>query len=212
MPHRQAAGPPPQQSRRPVRARPQLTAGNAPPDAERVDDLVARARALDYDRSCSPEFGRLLRTLATAAGGALAEIGTGVGVGAAWMVTGMRPGARLLTVESDAGRAAKATALFAGISGVTVLHADWRAILPHGPFCLVFPDVHAAKVAPEVVDALQPGGIAVIDDLTPEEHWPPEWRGKPDPLREFWLGHPALAAVEVRLTATTSAIIAAKRA
>ena len=37
---------------------------------------------------------------------------------------------------------------------------------------------------------LTPGGVAVLDDLTPG---PPG----PDPVREFWLGHPDLAATEL---------------
>jgi len=186
-----------------------MVPGGRRSDTEAMEDLVARAQAMDFDRSCAPEFGRLLRTLAAAAGrGVLAEIGTGVGVGAAWIAAGMRPGARLVTVEADPERAAAAAALFAGHPAVTVIQGDWRLILRHGPFVLVFPDVHSAKVAPEVVEALAPGGIAAIDDLTPEEHWPPEWRGRPDPVRDFWLGHPRLYACEVRLTARTAAIIA----
>jgi predicted O-methyltransferase YrrM len=170
---------------------------------------VARAYDLGFSQSCTPEFGRLLRTLAAAAGpSVLAEIGTGVGVGAAWLQSGMRPGARLVTVEADAERARAAAALFADLPEVTVIQGDWREILRHGPFALVFPDAAPAKAAPEVVAALRPGGMAVVDDLTPIEHWPPEWRGRPDPLRDFWLGHPRLLAVEIRLTATTAAILA----
>ncbi|MFF2176044.1 hypothetical protein ACFVT8_06235 [Lysinibacillus sp. NPDC058147] len=49
-----------------------------------------------------------------------------------------------------------------------------------------------------------------MDDFTPEEHFPDEWRGKPDKIRDFWLNHKGLRATEIYLTATTSAIIATK--
>jgi predicted O-methyltransferase YrrM len=63
------------------------------------------------DRSWTPEFGRLLRTLAgTVRAGVLAEVGTGVGVGAAWLLGGMRSGTRPVTVEADPGRAEAAAA------------------------------------------------------------------------------------------------------
>jgi len=42
-----------------------------------------------------------------------------------------------------------------------------------------------------------PGGLIVLDDLTPESAWPPEWRGQPDPTRSLWLNDPRLAAVEL---------------
>lgn len=62
-----------------------------------------------------------------------------------------------------------------------MLCADWRAALAEGPFDLVFVDAAPAKrEAPrEVVEALRPGGIAVLDDLTPAELWPDEWKGRP---------------------------------
>jgi hypothetical protein len=45
--------------------------------------------------------------------------------------------------------------------------------------------------------AMRPGGTIVLDDLTPEAAWPPEWHGQPDPTRELWLNDPRLAAVEL---------------
>jgi len=60
------------------------------------------------------------------------------------------------------------------------------------------------------VEALRPGGLIVLDDLTPEEHWPAEWRGKPDTVRERWLHDPRLAATEVRVAPTMAVILAAR--
>ena len=49
-----------------------------------------------------------------------------------------------------------------------------------------------------------------MDDFTPEEHFPEEWRGKPDKVRDFWLNHKELRATEIYLTVTSSAILATK--
>jgi len=55
-----------------------------------------------------------------------------------------------------------------------------------------------------VVGLLAPGGIAVLDDLTPR------FAG-PDPVREFWLGRPDLAATEILTTPGSAAILAVRR-
>jgi len=87
-----------------------------------------------------------------------------------------------------------------------------RAILSRSPFDLLFVDVGEAKrdEPQAVVEALRLGGMAVMDDFTPEEYWPEDWRGKPDPVRTFWLNDVRLNAVEVRTTPTTMAILATR--
>ena len=52
-----------------------------------------------------------------------------------------------------------------------------------------------------VVGLLAPGGTVVLDDLTPG-------RSGPDPVREFWLEHPRLAAIELLTTPETAVILA----
>lgn len=52
--------------------------------------------------------------------------------------------------------------------------------------------------------------MIIIDDLTPEDKWPKEWKGQVDQVREYWLNHPKLAATEILLTPNSSAIIATK--
>ncbi len=172
--------------------------------------LVRRAHALaaelGFTRSCRDEDGGLLHVLAGARGIArAAEIGTGVGVGAAWIASALPPGAPLVTVESDRELAAAAGALFADDEDVHVLAGDWRILLPpEAPFDLVFVDAADAKDDVETtLGLLSPRGLVVLDDFTP---------GRPghDPRRLAWLGHAELAAVEV-LTGPTSATIVAVR-
>ena len=87
---------------------------------------------------------------------------------------------------------------------MTVLHGDWHELMPpEAPFDLLFLD--SGKQHPEidgddVVGLLAPGATIVMDDLTPQ-------RRRPDPVREFWLNHPRIAALELMTTPTTAAIV-----
>lgn len=136
----------------------------------------------------------------------MAEIGTGCGVGAAWIVSALPPGVPFYTVELDDERAAAAAKLFRADEDVHVLAGDWRELLPpQAPFDLLFFDA-AKQLRPRedgelAAGLLAPGGIAVLDDLTPG-------RAGPDPVREFWLEHTDLTAAEVLTTPTSSTILA----
>lgn len=177
---------------------------------ERALELAAR---IDFTRSCSIGAGKLLRVLAVSvASGTIGEIGTGAGAGTAWLAAGMGPRAKLITVDHDAGRATAARQLFAADARVTVVHGDWRELLAQGPFALLFVDVADAKEegAADVRGALALGGVVVLDDLTPEELWPEEWRGRTDPVRDFWLNDPRLAATELRVSPREAVIVAAR--
>ena len=178
-----------------------------PPLVERALRLAER---LGFPRSCAPEVGRLLHVLAASRGRArVAEIGTGTGVGAAWIVSALSPQTPFFTTELDPQRAAAARELFADDPNVHVLEGDWRELLPpEAPFDLLFYDAQK-QLRPEQDGALAagllaPGGIAVLDDLTPG-------RAGPDPVREFWLGRPDLAATEVLTTPAAAAILAVRR-
>ena len=169
-----------------------------------VGRALSLAARLGFDRSCRPEVGRLLHVLAARRGvRRAAEIGTGCGVGAAWILAALDPAVPFFTVELDAARACAAADLFRDDPNAHVLHGDWRRVLPaEAPFDLVFVDGGKAKAdGEEVLALLAPRGTAVIDDLSPD--WP-----RPDPVRDFWLGHPELVAAEILTTRDTAAIVA----
>jgi predicted O-methyltransferase YrrM len=172
-----------------------------PPLVLRAEELAAR---LGFTRSCEPEVGRLLHVLAAQRGRLrVGEIGTGTGVGAAWIVSGLRPEVPFLTAELDPERAREAAALFADDEHVHVLHGDWRDVLvPEAPFDLLFVDSGPSKADPELPTLLAPGGTAVLDDLTPGR--------TDDPVRDLWLGHPDLAAVELLVTPAHAVIVAVR--
>ena len=100
------------------------------------------------------------------------EIGTGTGVGTAWLASALPPGVPLYTAERDETRAAAAAGLFADDPDVHVLEGDWRAVLPpHGPFDLLFVDGTSAKDDPDAVLGLAtPGATVVVDDVSVDGH------------------------------------------
>jgi predicted O-methyltransferase YrrM len=176
-----------------------------------------------FERSSIPEIGRLLAVLAAVRpDGRFAEIGTGTGVGAAWVASTMAPDATLVTVELDEERAAAAERLFADVPNVRVLHGDWHELLPsEAPFDLLFFDGGNWKRSPAVqmraesdraLELVADGGVVVMDDLTPEHLWPPDSPEWPDALREYWLGSDTLVATEVLTTPRASAILAVRPA
>jgi predicted O-methyltransferase YrrM len=179
-----------------------------------VERAVALARQEGFPCSCRPEQGRLLFALAAGAE-VIGETGTGCGVGLAWLASGARPGARLVTVELDAARAARAAALFSDCPQVTVLPGDWPEIYPQGPFDLLVLDGGAQGKSdgrpadPDLL--LRPGGTLVIDDLTPARDWPPRFAGQIDETRMHWLSYPGLDATELRLAPDLAALVATRR-
>jgi predicted O-methyltransferase YrrM len=188
--------------------------GSTGESVERRPPLVRRAAEvadrLGFSRSCEPEVGRLLHVLAAQRGRArVGEIGTGTGVGAAWIVSALPPEVPFVTVELDPERAAVSASLFAEDAQVRVLAGDWHELMPpEAPFDLLFYD-GGGKQRPDldgeaVVALLAPGGLVVMDDLTPGRS------REGDPVRAFWLGHAALAAVEVTLSPAMAAIVAVR--
>jgi predicted O-methyltransferase YrrM len=172
-----------------------------------VQRALALAVELGFEGSCTDETGALLHVLAGGGGRRRAgEIGTGTGVGAAWIVSALEPSARFVSVELDPDRAAAAASLFEHDPNVSVLTGDWRDLLPpEAPFDLLFVDGADAKDDVEaVLGLLAPRGVAVLDDFTPG-------RTGSDPRRRAWLGHPELAAVELLTTLSTAAIVAVRR-
>lgn len=176
--------------------------------------LVEKAKQLassqGFDHSCLDEVGMLLSMLAgQVTAGPMLELGTGCGVGTAWMASSSA--ADLYSIDHDAALISRVQSLFSHQPRIHLLCGDWTRALDYGPFRLIFVDVKAAKAsADQVVTACGPGGLVLLDDLTPEELWPDDWKGKPDNVREQWLHHPQLKSLEIRTSRQHSAILASK--
>jgi predicted O-methyltransferase YrrM len=186
---------------------------SAPPE---VPAVVARAfevgRRSGYVSFCRNETGRLLAALAATRDGTMAEFGTGCGVGTAWLRSGARPGAMILSAELDEKLAVAAQEIFTDDPQVEVLAADWSTLRNKGPYSLLFLDPSSPEDASpdSVVDLVAAGGIVVLDDFTPCDTWPPLTLGRVDTLRESWLSDERFTAVEVMVAPDASVLIATR--
>jgi predicted O-methyltransferase YrrM len=187
---------------------------SAPPE---LPDIVQRAFAVSrkagYVSFCRNETGRLLATLAATRGGTMAEFGTGCGVGTAWLRSGIRNRAQILTAELDARLAEAAQEIFVDDEHVDVLAADWSVLRNKGPYSLLFLDSGSPEDVgvDQIADLVEPGGIVVLDDFVPCEMWPPITYGRVDTLREQWLTDERFTAVEVMVAPDSSVVIATRR-
>jgi len=92
--------------------------------------------------ACLPGVGQFLAMLAAGChGGVIAELGTGAGIGAAWIASAMPADCTLVSAELDAGLAAASAQLLADDARVHVQCGDAIVVLAtHAPFDLVFAD------------------------------------------------------------------------
>ena len=177
-----------------------------------LSELVIEAEKLaaenGFARSCSRRTGSLLRSLAASADRRILEVGSGYGVGSAWLASGMRPGCELVTVERNAHQHQAVASLLAAVPGITALHCDWREALTHGDFDLIFVDVGDAKDGgcDELISCLTIGGTAVLDDFTPG----PRYMGEHDERWHRWMHHPQLLSCEVLTGEDVAAVVAVR--
>ncbi len=187
---------------------------SAPPE---LPDVVRRAfdasRRSGFAWFCRNETGRLLATLAATRRGTLAEFGTGCGVGTAWLRSGIREDAHILTAELDPRLAHAADKIFSDDERVEVLAADWSTLRDKGPFSLLFLDAREpTDGGPDAVaDLVETGGLVVLADFTPCSSGPPVHEGRVDVLRERWLTDERFTTVEVMVAPDASVLIATKR-
>lgn len=170
---------------------------------EAVAASYARARRHGFTLSCAPEVGRLLATLAASVppDGAILEMGTGVGAGTSWIVHGLgaRSDVRVVSVDLDAEASAVAREV-AWPACVTLLVADVLDVVAAlGRFDLMFADAQGGKWVglERTIAALRPGGLLLVDDMTP-----PEWIDEAHErhtarVRTTLLRHPDLVATEL---------------
>jgi demethylmenaquinone methyltransferase/2-methoxy-6-polyprenyl-1,4-benzoquinol methylase len=154
--------------------------------------------------SSDPAVGRLLAVLAAQLPdrARVLEFGTGVGVGTAWLVSGLLPrtDAMVLTVESDPQTAALA-ARGDWPSFVELRHGDALDVLEQtgGTFDLIFADAPEGKWhgLDRTIAALAPHGLLIVDDMTPLPDWTDSQLAEQEKVRRTLLTAPELTSVEL---------------
>jgi predicted O-methyltransferase YrrM len=179
-------------------------------DASRVPQVVKaaydRVQELQFEQSSQPDVGRLLSVLAATVplGGRVLELGTGAGVGLAWIIHGLgqRNDVQVVSVELDRERAAVARA--AGWPDwVSIIVGDGAELVGTlGSFDLIFPDTPGGKIynLQATIAALRPGGVLLVDDMDLPTNADAERRARVASLRDQLLGDPRLLCAELALS------------
>ncbi|MGW1979551.1 O-methyltransferase [Streptomyces sp. NPDC001889] len=140
--------------------------------------LRAQAEAAGFIMSSEDRTGALLAALAAARpSGRILELGTGVGEGTTWLLSGMDHGSRLTSVELDPAVQTFAREQLGADPRVTFVSGDggtWLRDFDGPPFDLVFADTWPGKFTDldRALALVAPGGTYLIDDLFPQPGWP----------------------------------------
>jgi predicted O-methyltransferase YrrM len=185
------------------------------PLPDRVLLATEQSARAGFTMSCDPGTGRLLAVLAAAVppAGRILELGTGTGVGTAWITSGLqdRTDVEVVTVEIDQATAeAAATGTWPEFVRFVVGDAVEITRLS-GSFDLIFADAQGGKWEGlgTTVAALRPGALLLVDDMTPGEFIDDNHARKTREVRARLLGHPHLISVEI---AWSTGLILATRA
>ena len=176
--------------KKPARLGREAAGGAVDPEAPAiVRVLQSEGAAIGFRLACEPWVGSLLRTLAASKpAGTLLELGTGTGVGTAWLLDGMSPDARLTSVDNDPRVSAVARRYLGGDGRVTFRTGDAAALIrrmPAAGFDLLYADAWAGKYThlDAALRLLKPGGLYVVDDMLPQANWPADQRVHADRLK-----------------------------
>ena len=144
---------------------------------EVLQAILRDSEQAGFKMASEPQTGALLRALAaTKPGGRFLELGTGTGVGTAWILDGMDASSQLDTVDKNAEWQKIAQRNLASDLRVKFHEEDATAFLERAPqpYDFIFGDAWAGKF--EGLDLalrlLRPGGIYIADDLLPQQSWP----------------------------------------
>ncbi|MEO6006807.1 MAG: class I SAM-dependent methyltransferase, partial [Vicinamibacteraceae bacterium] len=165
--------------------------------------IQADSARLGFAMASEPRTGALLAVLAAAKpGGRLLEIGTGTGVGTAWLLSGMDASSRLDSVDTDKSVLDVARQHLGSDARVAFRLEDGAAFLTRADpdtYDLIYADAWPGKFThlDAALACLRQGGVYVIDDLLPQANWPEGHAAKVDALLADLEGRRGFAVVRM---------------
>jgi predicted O-methyltransferase YrrM len=156
-----------------------------PPPA--LDAILRDTAEIGFTMASDAQTGALLRALsASKPNGRLLELGTGTGIGTAWLLDGLSGDARLTTVDTDTRSQSIARKHLGGDPRVRFHVEDGGAFLERETesYDAIYADAWPGKFThlDAALARLSSGGIYFIDDLLPQPNWPEGHGAKVDAL------------------------------
>lgn len=149
-----------------------------PPNLMEIEE---QTRKLGFDMGSERETGLFLRFLASLKPrGSFLEIGTGTGIGAAWLLDGMCGDSKLVSVDMDEEAMKIAKNFLDSDERVNFITGDGLEFLKtqkDKTFDFIFADTYPGKFVylEETLNLLKPNGLYIVDDMRPQEDWPEDW-------------------------------------
>jgi len=143
-----------------------------------LEAIQRDTEAIGFALASEHRTGSLLRALAACKpAGRFLELGTGTGVGTAWLLAGMDASSHLDSVDNNVTVSAVAQRHLAHDSRVTFHLSDGAEFLGRlqpGDFDFVYADSWPGKFThlDLALSLLRIGGIYFVDDLLPQSNWP----------------------------------------
>ena len=143
-----------------------------------IEAIRTRSRELAFTLASEPRTGALLKALAaTKPGGRLLELGTGTGMGTAWLLAGMDAAATLTSVDVDPTFQVVAREMLGADPRLTLVVNDAAKFMRKqtpASYDLIFADAVAGKyeALDETLALVKTGGLYIVDDLLPQSNWP----------------------------------------
>ena len=156
------------------------------PLAAKVNAIEAKSKELGFVANCDLEVANLCAVLARGVGGDWLELGTGTGLSTLFLAEVMSDG-RLDTVDNDEAVSAVAKQEIGADRNISFIVEDGGKFLKScrpETYRFIFADAWPGKFSHlnYALEALELGGLYVIDDLLPQDNWPPAHQPRVDAL------------------------------
>ena len=143
-----------------------------------LDLIVNDTQKMGFDMASEPKTGSLLRALAASKpNGKFLELGTGTGLSAAWILSGMDKKSTLTSVDNDPEAQSIALKYLGHDPRIKFVCEDggtWLEKNENQHYDFIFADAWPGKFShlELLLNMLSIGGIYIIDDLLPQDNWP----------------------------------------